>query len=140
MKSMIFILPIKYFTRYVLQTCYAHENYHFLTYSAKNPAKIPFFYYFFSEKVIFANFPVYFQCIQISEGVTSYEVQWYSFWYQWIGEVHTYTLVVNIGVSGVPYRKSREGVATTRSGGRVTKNISGGRGLNGSQNTGTSTV
>ena len=45
--------------------------------------------------------------------VTSYEVQWYSFWYQWIEEVHTYTLVANIGVSGVPYRKSREGIATT---------------------------
>ena len=28
---------------------------------------------------------------------------WYSFWYQWIEEVH-YTLVANIGVSGVPYR------------------------------------
>ena len=41
--------------------------------------------------------------------VTSYEVQWYSFWYQWIEEVHTYTLVANI-VSGVPYRKSREGL------------------------------
>ena len=41
---------------------------------------------------------------------TSYEVQWYSFWYQWIEEVHTYTLVVNIGVSGVPYRKSRRGL------------------------------
>ena len=45
--------------------------------------------------------------------VTSYEVQWYSFWYQWIEEVHTYTLVANIGVSRVPYRKSTEGVATT---------------------------
>ena len=29
--------------------------------------------------------------------------------------VHTYTLVANIGVSNVPYRKSREGVATTPS-------------------------
>ena len=45
--------------------------------------------------------------------VTTYEVQWYSFWYQWKEEIHTYTLVANIGVSGVPYRKSREGVATT---------------------------
>ena len=47
--------------------------------------------------------------------VTSYEVQWYSFWYQWTEEVHTYTLVANrpTGVSGVPYRKYREGVATT---------------------------
>ena len=44
--------------------------------------------------------------------VTSYEVQWYSFWCQWIEEVHIYTLVANIGVSSIPYRKSREGVAT----------------------------
>ena len=43
--------------------------------------------------------------------VTSYEVQWYSFWYQWIEEVHTYTLVANIGVSSLPYIKSREEVA-----------------------------
>ena len=45
--------------------------------------------------------------------VTSYEVQWYSFWYQWIEEVHTYTLAANIGVLGFQYRKSRKGVATT---------------------------
>ena len=42
--------------------------------------------------------------------VTSYEVLWYSFYYQWIVEVHTYALVVNIGLSGVRYRKSREGL------------------------------
>ena len=29
--------------------------------------------------------------------VTSYEVQWYLVWYQWIEEIHTYTLVANIG-------------------------------------------
>ena len=38
--------------------------------------------------------------------------------------VHTYTLAANMGVSGVLYRKSREGF-----GGRATKNTSGGRGL-----------
>ena len=86
------------------------ENYHFLSYLARNSAKIPCFYDFFSEKLIFANF----QCIQISEvaliynvTVKSYEVQWYSFWYQWIEKVHTCTLVANIGESGVMYRKSR---------------------------------
>ena len=43
--------------------------------------------------------------------VTSYEVQWYLFWYQWIEKLRfTYTLVANIGVSGVLYRKPREGV------------------------------
>ena len=46
-----------------------------------------------------------------------------------IEEVHTYTLVANIGVSSVPNSKSREVVATTPLGGRVTKNTSGGRGL-----------
>ena len=88
------------------------------------------------KKLIFANFHVYFQYIRICEGaliynviVTSYKVQWYLFWYQWIEEFHTYTLVANIGVSCVPYRKSREGVATTPFGGCVTKNTSGGRGL-----------
>ena len=45
--------------------------------------------------------------------MTSYEDQGYSFWYQWIEEVHTYTQVANIWVSSVSYRKSREGVATT---------------------------
>ena len=64
--------------------------------------------------------------------VNSYEIQWYLFWYQWIEEVHTYTLVANIGVSGVPYRKSREGGCNNLPppfGERVTKNTSGGRGL-----------
>ena len=95
----------------------------------------PMFLRSFSEKLIFAYFHVYFQCIQCSEGtaydvtVTSYEVQWYSFSYQWIEEVNTYSLVVNIGVSDIPYRKSREGVATPPFGGRVATNTLGGRGL-----------
>ena len=42
--------------------------------------------------------------------VTSYEVQWYSFWYQWIEEVHTYTVVANIGVSGVPVENPGRGL------------------------------
>ena len=58
----------KYLTRYVRQTCYVDENHHFLTYSAKNPAKIPCFYDFLSKKLSFAHFHVYFQCIQIFEG------------------------------------------------------------------------
>ena len=72
---------------------------------------------FFSQKLFFANFHVYFQCIQISEDVLDLwrhsEVQRYSFWYQWIEEVHTYTLLANIGVLGVLYRKSWEGFAIT---------------------------
>ena len=74
----------------------------------------------FTEKLIFANFTYIFNASKFPRArwfydvtVTSYEVQWYTFWYQWIEEVHTYTLVANIGVSGFPYRKSREGVATT---------------------------
>ena len=58
----------------------------------------------------------------LTYSVMSYEVYWYSFWYQWIKEIHTYTLVANIGVSGVPYRKSREGGCNNPPfGGRVTK-------------------
>ena len=34
----------KYLTRDVLQTFHVDENHHFLTYSAKNPAKIPGFF------------------------------------------------------------------------------------------------
>ena len=63
-----FVHFLKYLTRNVLQTCYVDENHHFLTYSAKNPAKIACFYDFFSEKLNFAHFHVYFECIQISEG------------------------------------------------------------------------
>ena len=118
---MTFICPfLKYLTRYMLQTSYAHENHHFLTYSAKTPAKIPCFNNFLAKNWFLLIFTY-----------TSYEDQC-SFWYQWIEEVHTYTLVPHIGVSGVPYRKSREGVATTPLfGGRVTKNTSGGQGLSG---------
>ena len=62
------------FTRYMLQTCYVDENHHVLTQSAQNPAKIPYFYNFFSEKLIVPNFHVYFQYIQISEGALTYDV------------------------------------------------------------------
>ena len=127
---------LKYFTRYVLQICYVYENHYFLTYSAKNPAKIPFSYDFLAKNWFLLICTYIFNASKFPRvrwlydvTVTSYEVQWYSFWYQWIEEVHTYTLVVNIEVSGVPYRKSREGVATTPLGGHVTKNTSGGRGL-----------
>ena len=78
------------------------------------------FLQFFSEKWFLLIFMYIFNASKVPRArrlydvtVTSYEVQWYSFWYQWIEEVHTYTLVANIGVSGVSYRKSREGVATT---------------------------
>ena len=65
----------------------------------------------FREKLIFADFHVYFQCIQIYEDALTFwrhSDQWYLFWYQWIEEVHTYiyALVANIWVSGVLHRKS----------------------------------
>ena len=114
---LLFCLFLKYLTRYMLQTSCVDENHHFLTYSAKNPEKILCFY---GKKLIFADFYVYFQCIQISEGalilcvtVTSYEVQWYwySFWYR--GGPYLYTGSNYRGIRCVLYRKSREGVATT---------------------------
>ena len=43
-----YCLFLKYLTRYI-QTCYVDENQHFLTYSAKNPAKIPCFYDFLAK-------------------------------------------------------------------------------------------
>ena len=96
------------------------------------------FLWFFSEKVIFANFRYIFNASKFLRAhwlydvtVTSYEVQSYLFWYQWIEKVHTYTLAANIGVSGVPYRKFREGFTQPPPFGEmVTKNTSGGRGLN----------
>ena len=41
--------------------------------------------------------------------------------------INGYTLVANIGVSSVPYRKSREGLQQSPFGGRVTKHASGRR-------------
>ena len=83
------------------------------------PAKIPCFYDFLAKNWFLLIFTYIFNVSKFPRvrwlhdvTVTSYEVQWYSFWYQWIEEVHTYTLVANRG-SSVPYRKSREGVATT---------------------------
>ena len=98
---------LKYLTRYVLQTCYVDENQDLLTYSAKNPAKIPCFYDFLAKHWFLLIFTYILNASKFPRArwlydvtVTSYEVQWYSFWYKWIEEVHTYTLVANIGVSG----------------------------------------
>ena len=101
----------------MLQTFYVDENHHFLTYSAKDPAKIPCFYDFLVKNWFLLIFAYIFNtskfpraCWLYDVTVTSYEVQWYSFWYQWIEEVHTHTLVANIGVLGILYRKLREGL------------------------------
>ena len=60
--------------------------------------------------------------------MTSYEVQWYSFLYQWIEEA--YTLVANIGYQAFRIENPGRGCNNPPPfGGRVTKNTSGGRGL-----------
>ena len=97
------------------------------------------FLWFFSKKIDFLLIFMYifntfkFAMARWLNGVmvTSYEVQWYSFWYQWIEEIHTYmyTLVANIGVSSIPYRNSRRGCNNPPFWGCVTKNTSWGGGL-----------
>ena len=106
----------KYLTRYMLQTSFVDENHHFLTYSVTRNSHVSTI---FSENWFLLIFTYIFNASKLPRvhwlyeiTVTSYEVQWYLFWYQWIEEVLTYTLVANIGVSGVSYRKSMEGVAT----------------------------
>ena len=79
------------------------ENPMFLRFLAKNRFLLIFMYIFNASKFLRARW-------LYDLTVTSYEVQWYSFWNHWTEEVHTYTLVANIGISGVPYRKSREGL------------------------------
>ena len=115
--EILWFLFLKYLTRYVLQTCYVDETRHFLTYSAKNPAKIPCSYDFLVKNWFLLIFMYIFNASKFPRAgwlydvtVTSYEVQWYSFWYQWIEEAIPGTLVANIGISDVPYRKSRRGL------------------------------
>ena len=83
------------------------ENSIFYDFLAKNQFLLIFMYIFNTSKLARVRW-----LWRHSDVI--WRVQWYSFWYQWIEEVHTYnTLGANIGVSSVPYRKSREGVATT---------------------------
>ena len=69
---------------------------------------------FFSKKIIFSNFHVYLQCIQISEGVLTLwrhsDVKWSSVVLILVSMDRGGPLV---GVAGILYRKSREGVTTT---------------------------
>ena len=62
---------LKYLTRRMLQTFCVDENHHFLTHSAKNPAKIPCFYEFFSKKLIFDN-----SCIHIFKASKFPRARW----------------------------------------------------------------
>ena len=128
-----------YFTRYMLQTCYVDENHHFLNIISQKSCENPMFLRFLAKNRFLLICMYYiFNTSKFARArwlydviVTSYDVQWYSFWYQWIEQAIPIgpILVANIGVSSVLYRKSMEGVATTPFGGRVTKNTSGGRGL-----------
>ena len=105
---------------------------------SQNPAKIPCFYHFIAKNWFLLIFTYIFNASKFLSArwlyditVTSYEVQWctHFVWYQWIEEVHAYTLVWNVGVSGVSYRKFREGLQQPSPfGGRITKSTSGGRG------------
>ena len=106
---------IKYLTRYVFSNLLCRWKSSFSYIFSQNPAK-SHVSTIFSENWFFAKFQVFFNASKFPRArwlydvtVTSYEVQWYSFWYQWIEEG---TLVTNIGVSGVPYRKSRRGTTT----------------------------
>ena len=118
---MIFILSLSsIFDKICASNFLCRRESSFLPYSAKNPAKIPCFYDSLVKSWFLLIVTHIFDASKFPRApwlydvtVTSYEVQWYLFWYQWIEEVRTYTLVANTGVSGVSYRKSREGVATT---------------------------
>ena len=88
----------------------------------------------FSEKLIFVNFHVYFQSIQISDGALTLwrhsDVIWSSMVLILVSMNRGgpyLSLVANIGGQGVPYRKSREGVGTTPLRRTCYKNTSGGR-------------
>ena len=61
--------------------------------------------------------------------VTSYINGYYLFWYQWKEDVHTYTLVVNLGYMTFSIDNPR-GVATTPLGKYVWEKPSGEQGLN----------
>ena len=119
-----FVYFLKKLTRYMLQTSYADENYHFLTYSAKNPAKIPCFYDFLAKSWFFTKFHASkFPRARWLYNVTatSYEFQWYSFWYQWLENVDTHELVANIGYQAFRIENPGRGLQQPPFGGRVTK-------------------
>ena len=132
---MIFILPLSIWQDMWFK-CRWESSFPYI-FSQKSCRKNPMFLRFVSEKLIFANFHVYiFNASKFLRArwlndvtVTSYEVQWYSFWYQWIKEVHTYTLVVNILYQAFCIENPGRGLQQPSFRGHVTKNTSGGRGL-----------
>ena len=54
------------------------------------------FAYYFTHKMTISQFS--WARSHYDVIVTSYINGWYLFWYQWKEDVHTYTLVVNLGV------------------------------------------
>ena len=82
----------------------------FLTYFAKNPMKIECFYDFLRKNQFLPIFAYKMAISQFSWArshyvviVMSYINGWYLFWYQWKEDVHTYTLVVNLGLYDLQY-------------------------------------
>ena len=77
---------------------------------SKKPMKIAFIHDFLRKKI---NFCLYFThkmtisrflraCPIYDVIVTSYIYGWYLFWYQWKEDIHSYTLVVNLGLYDLP--------------------------------------
>ena len=69
----------------------------------------------FQPKNTFCLFFVYIfkilrSCLHYDVIMTSYDADgWYLFWYQWKKETHSFTVVANIRVQDVYYRKSKGG-------------------------------
>ena len=62
---------------------------------------------FFFFVYIFNMFKILRSCLHYDVRVTSNVDGWYLFWYQWKEETYSYTVVANIRVQDVYYRKSR---------------------------------
>ena len=118
---LLFCPFLRYLTRYMLQTSRVDENHHFLTYSAKKSCENPMFLPFFGKKLMFVIFHIHFQSIQISEGTLTFSLWRHSdvIYSSMVlillsmdrGGPYLYT-GIKYSVSGILYRKSREGVAT----------------------------
>ena len=57
--------------------------------------------------------------------VTSYINGWYLFWYHWKEDIHSYTMVVNLGLYDIPYWYSKLGCNNTSFGKYVQEKFSG---------------
>ena len=116
--------------RYMLQTSYVDENYHFLTYLAKNSAKIPCFYDFLVKNWFLLIFTYIFDASKFPRAHSN--VIWGSVILILVsmdrGGPYLYTGCKYRGIEN-PGRWVQQ-ATTPPFGGRVTKNTLGGRGLN----------